>query len=1034
MHNLVLEILVLQIVIMITRMIKVGIMKRLYSIITITFAAAFLLTGCAKDKGEEPQPQTFHRTVSVSFTKGADTKTAVVEGENKAFYIWTTGDDQYFKVYENTTLGTVTNISYSNDMKKATLTVDFNSPTANEYVYKAKFASHFSQEGNPEIISEQNPSATSYDPAADVMISDAITSSTGLTSLMFTMNRVVTVNKLTLKGLETDETISKVEVTFNKNVAGFYTYSGTNAGNYSGSSKKLTLNYSGGAAVLSDGTFPVYFISMPVESIALESVVVYTDKNTYNKSTFTKTYDFAIGQMARFGINMAGYGTPISSSKSYTLVESSDDLVDGAEYIIAAKNASDNYYAMGTFAGNSYHPSVNVTTNYSSGTITLDNTSSVEPVILVKSGSNWLIKDDASSTYNGYYLASTANKNSTEQTSSFEWTIEIDSGNATITPTSNSSYGRFQYNSQNPRFCCYASDQTTPSLYKLNGSAATLGISFAEASYSFSLNSSVYEAFTGQVVTKNSSDTRTVTYSMSGSAIGTINSSTGAVTLNGTTTGIATVTATVGEAPGYKAGSVSYTITVTAASGSDVTDVLTTATFPVSGTSYADFSGVTVLSSAVYSANCASNNGSYIQLRSNTNSGIVTTTSAGRVAKVKVTWNSSTEIGRTLNIYAKNTAYNAVSDLYDSNKHGILVGSIVRGTSTEFTFAGDYNYIGLRSNSGAMYITQIEITWGEGGSSGGGGGEAPTGWLELPVRTTGSDYFNGVFFEDDTKTVRNYSYMYQYSTYTSLWTAYPLYSSVMSSSAPDASNPKASSWRVPMLMENVNGNDWTIASMAADDWNANPIIAKSDQVNVWSASYNVIYGQTNYVENASTASEYYARGHQIPDGDRSGSSNTTMLSHTYYATNSTPQIQNKFNATIWAALERGARDCARGNGANDTVYVVTGAAFQKLTDGTETITYIHPKGDPTKSVPVPKYYWKVLLKVKWNGSGEVTDAKMIGFWLPHQQYTGNDYTPYVKSVSQIEAWTGFCFFDNLPASLKTAEIKGNTNWSSFQSF
>ena len=141
-------------------------------------------------------------------------------------------------------------------------------------------------------------------------------------------------------------------------------------------------------------------------------------------------------------------------------------------------------------------------------------------------------------------------------------------------------------------------------------------------------------------------------------------------------------------------------------------DVIDLAFTGMSGTSYSSWSGKKgSVSSAVYAGQSAGGNNS-VQLRSsNSNSGIVTTTSGGKVTKVVVTWNSNTETGRTLNVYGKNTAYSAVTDLYDSSKQGTLLGTIVKGTSTELTITGNYTFVGLRSNSGAMYLDKIEITW-----------------------------------------------------------------------------------------------------------------------------------------------------------------------------------------------------------------------------------------------------------------------------------------------------------------------------------
>ena len=142
------------------------------------------------------------------------------------------------------------------------------------------------------------------------------------------------------------------------------------------------------------------------------------------------------------------------------------------------------------------------------------------------------------------------------------------------------------------------------------------------------------------------------------------------------------------------------------------TDVLDNATTGVSGTNYTPWSDKTATSSAVYAGNSAGSN-TTIQLRSsNNNSGIVTTASGGsRIQKVTVNWNSDTQEGRTLDIYGKNTAYSAVTDLYDIAERGTKLGSIVYGTSTKLTITGDYTYIGLRSNNGAMFLNTITIDW-----------------------------------------------------------------------------------------------------------------------------------------------------------------------------------------------------------------------------------------------------------------------------------------------------------------------------------
>lgn len=157
------------------------------------------------------------------------------------------------------------------------------------------------------------------------------------------------------------------------------------------------------------------------------------------------------------------------------------------------------------------------------------------------------------------------------------------------------------------------------------------------------------------------------------------------------------------------------------------TDDLTKDVIGVSGPAYAAWNDIscsnTNHSSAVYAGESTVGNSS-IQLRSDTNhgiySGIVSTTSGGKVKKVTVVWNGGTVDGRKLDVYGKNTAYDGwsgASDLYEETTAGTLLGSIIKGTSTELTISGNYTYVGLRSNDGAMYLSKITIEWENGTSA-----------------------------------------------------------------------------------------------------------------------------------------------------------------------------------------------------------------------------------------------------------------------------------------------------------------------------
>lgn len=243
----------------------------------------------------------------------------------------------------------------------------------------------------------------------------------------------------------------------------------------------------------------------------------------------------------------------------------------------------------------------------------------------------------------------------------------------------------------------------------------------------------------------------------------------------------------------------------------------------------------------------------------------------------------------------------------------------------------------------------------------------------------------------------------------SLWVAYPLYSDAVTGSYTGSS----SDWRYFTDGEHYNETGKGIPT----DY----------QVNVVSHSYGVNVGSTTH-DGFDDGNNQYVRGHQIPNADRK--CYNSFNKQTYYVVNSTPQIQNGFNSGPWNSLEESIRGAIP---ANDTLYVATGPAFQKIGESTKAVTWITPQDD-NKQCPVPNYYWKVVLKVKRDGNGKVTSAKSIGFWMEHKVYeNGTKGENYPVSVDQIEAWTGFDFFVNLPDSVEqTAET--NTSWSDFKSF
>ena len=150
-------------------------------------------------------------------------------------------------------------------------------------------------------------------------------------------------------------------------------------------------------------------------------------------------------------------------------------------------------------------------------------------------------------------------------------------------------------------------------------------------------------------------------------------------------------------------------------------DVLNVGTTGAENTTYIDWSdkaGSTT--NAIYSGNSSKSSHGAIQMRTtNNNSGIVSTVSPGKIKCVVVTWNT-TDCGssaKTLDVYAKNTPYYAATDLYsaDASVKGTKIGSIsytsTTNHETELVVSGDYTYIGIRSNNGALYLDDVSFEW-----------------------------------------------------------------------------------------------------------------------------------------------------------------------------------------------------------------------------------------------------------------------------------------------------------------------------------
>lgn len=231
-----------------------------------------------------------------------------------------------------------------------------------------------------------------------------------------------------------------------------------------------------------------------------------------------------------------------------------------------------------------------------------------------------------------------------------------------------------------------------------------------------------------------------------------------------------------------------------------------------------------------------------------------------------------------------------------------------------------------------------------------------SGWMELPaVEDEEGRAFIYHTAEVDGQQKRNYSMLYDAAGRIALWVAYPLCSDYIGSGRTDAwgYDPK-----IPDEYEPLLNHGWPERG--------------------------------------------FDRGHQIPSGSRNA--NTAMNRQTFYYTNMTAQV-SRFNQGLWANLENRVRGFVS---VCDTLYVVTGPIF----DSGEPERWTEDNaGNP---VAVPDGYFKAVLSYNISTSTYYS----VAFVYDNEEYSRSNPTASdMCSVSEVEAITGFTFFNNLPQSV-----------------
>lgn len=199
----------------------------------------------------------------------------------------------------------------------------------------------------------------------------------------------------------------------------------------------------------------------------------------------------------------------------------------------------------------------------------------------------------------------------------------------------------------------------------------------------------------------------------------------------------------------------------------------------------------------------------------------------------------------------------------------------------------------------------------------------------------------------------------------------------------------------------MNGDIYPKIVSRGDNWRYDPAILSS-----WQPKLSSSYG----------GADDYTRGHQVASNDRK--TTYSQMYQTNYYTNMTPQL-GAFNAgstTAWDELEGDIQDLGYSLTGNVMLYVVTGAIFGSgyKTDATD---------NNGNSCPVPTQYYKCIMKVTYNSSGEVTGATGSAYLFDHKSNAPQQN----KTIRELETLTTFDFFANIPSTFQESAETTFTN-------
>lgn len=436
--------------------------------------AAMSFTACSNDLTEDVTPsQEF--TVQINAVENLSRTHFGNLNEGKYPTLWD-ATDKVKASLNMTSAKNSTETTIADDGTTASFKLSLNESTAPYTIYAispANVASSISSEHRNWTITipdSQEPSATSCDPAAQVVVSQTEALETLPSSVDMKFEHLTAYAKINFTNVTLgDAVVNSITITADQYIAGKHYYQVADNGSYTAGQLRSANGAVKSITITTSELNNVWVALAPVDVSEL-TFTINTDKGTITKEVTGLNKEFKRGVVATFNVDMTG--KTIEKADKYTLVTDLSVLAEGDNVIIVAAKSN---YAIGVDNSGSFRPATPITKDGE----TIIPTTTVGIFTIHDAGTNlYAFKEVAdgkylydSSTGSDNYLQSQATNNEKGY-----WDITITDSNTGAAKVVSQSTGKimmYNYNSgRNPRFACYGGtgDQDLITLYyKSNG-------------------------------------------------------------------------------------------------------------------------------------------------------------------------------------------------------------------------------------------------------------------------------------------------------------------------------------------------------------------------------------------------------------------------------------------------------------------------------------------------------------------------------------------------------------------------------------